>query len=100
MSERSANLFRPMQNEELKDEQLLAAAKKGDVLALKRALEEGANPNYINRKDEGSPFVLHETVKIDNVELGVACTKALLYHGANSNTRTITTKNTPLHEGD
>ncbi len=102
-SKRSANPFFFQQynggngNE---DGTLFAAAREGDVKTLEEALKNGANPNYTSRKDEGSPFPLHEAVKIDDDKLSVACTKLLLDHGANVNLTTITTKNTPLHEGE
>lgn len=79
-------------------EELFAAAKDGDIVALEKALKSGANPNFISSKDEGSPFPLHESVKINVNTLSIACTKLLLEHGANANLKTITTKNTPLHE--
>lgn len=78
---------------------LFTAAKSGDVIQLERALQNGADPNFTNRADDGSPFPLHEAAKINDGTKGVACTKTLLDHGADTSTRILTTKNTPLHEG-
>ena len=67
---------------------------------MERALQNGANPNYVNNEDEDSPFALHETVKIKDDVIGMTCTKVLLDRGADVNLRTLATKNTPLHEGN
>ena len=78
---------------------LFTAAKTGNVAQLEIAIQNGADPNFTNRADDGSPFPLHETAKINDHTKGVACAKILLDHGADTSTRILTTKNTPLHEG-
>ena len=87
------------QHKSVENQQLFDAVKKGDVHSLERALQRGADPNYISQQNDGSPFPLYEAVKMDDNRVGIACTKVLLDHGANINLRTITTRNTPLHEG-
>lgn len=77
---------------------LFTAAKTGNVAQLEIAIQNGADPNFTNRADDGSPFPLHETAKINDHTKGVACAKILLDHGADTSTRILTTKNTPLHE--
>ena len=83
----------------VEDEVLILAAKNGDIQALKRSLDNGANPNFTHRKEDGSPFPLHESARIDNELHGIACTEVLLDSGAEISNRILTTKNTPLHEG-
>lgn len=63
-----------------------------------KALQDGANPNFIKRDIEGSPVSLHECVKLEDESISVACTQSLLEGGADSSFRLVSNKNTPLHE--
>jgi hypothetical protein len=74
---------------------LFDAAKNGDSEALRRALKNGASPNYTSLKEEGAPTSLHESVKFSN-ETGVECTKLLLENGADIDATLLTNCNTPL----
>jgi hypothetical protein len=80
-------------------EELYLAAQNGNITQIEKALAEGADPNFTNRMVDGSPYALHETTRIDDEIKGLECTKKLLENGANTASRTLTTKNTPLHEG-
>lgn len=80
------------------------AAIKGDVKKLKRALDEGANPNFYNEKGDGVPCALHVSVgDLTSDEKrkggGLLCAKVLIENGARTDTTLISNKNTPLHEG-
>jgi len=79
--------------------QLFQAAQKGDIDVLKRALEKGANPNFIDQHEEGNPVALHEAVRIENEATSIECTRLLLEKGAETSLQLISSRNTPLHEG-
>ena len=60
------------------DNELLEAARNGDLIKVQTLLEKGANPNA---KDDDGKTPLHNAVKEGHVEI----VKLLLEHGANPN---------------
>jgi len=76
---------------------LFKACKDGNPVALKKALEDGGNVNYMSRDhfDEGA-MSLHEAVKEPNKS--IECAKVLLEHGASKDVTLLSNLNTPLHE--
>lgn len=85
------------QNTELYD-----AAANGDIRRLRDALEKGANPNYFNRNDDGTPGVLHAAAKaelLSNKDNEAAlCAKELIGKGARVSAALISNRNAPIHE--
>ena len=79
--------------------ELFEAAKQGNLEVLKKALEKGANPNFIDQHGEGNPVALHQVVRIEDEAISVECTKLLLERGAETSLHLISSRNTPLHEG-
>jgi hypothetical protein len=79
--------------------ELFRAAQEGNLVALKKALEKGANPNFIDQHEEGNPSSLHQVVKIEDETTRVECTRLLLEKGAETSLQLISSRNTPLHEG-
>ncbi|PVU72509.1 hypothetical protein DDW10_04100 [Sulfolobales archaeon SCGC AB-777_J03] len=71
------------------DDELLSAALHGDLIKVRTALENGANPNAI---DSYGSTPLHYVARIGRVEI----VKILLEHGANPNAKDNDGR-TPLH---
>ena len=79
--------------------ELFQAAQQGNLQGLQKALEQGANPNFIDQHGEGNPVALHEAVRIEDEATSVECTRLLLEKGAETSLQLISSRNTPLHEG-
>ena len=73
------------------DSELLEAARNGDLIKVKTALEKGANPNA---KDKDGDTPLHFAAQEGHVKIA----KLLLEHGADPNARNYHDwGRTPLH---
>ena len=69
---------------------LLQAASDGDIDKLRKALESGANPNYIEKNGE-------QLSSLHIAASSLECVSSLIESGANSTVRSIVTRSEPIH---
>jgi ankyrin repeat protein len=74
--------------------ELFQAAQKGDIERLKKALSNGANPNYFSNQRDGT---LHAASRNASGEAAL-CARELVQRGARVSAALISNRNTALHE--